>query len=96
MKVVAGTRRGGKSRTRVEREERHESLYGSRNLPERGRGLFCRRLEAIIADEATAKTDYDRLLTYAPTGTVRQIKGIQRDEQGHRKKLIKMQDRYCR
>ena len=60
------------------------------------RGVFCRRLEAVIEDEAGAKVEYDRLLSYAPRGTASTIKGIQRDEKGHRKRLLKMRDKHCR
>jgi len=89
--MVAGRRRGGKPRTEAERRTRHGG-----EPPPRGTGIFCRRLDAVIADEAGAKSEYDRLLTYAPGNAKPAIKGIQRDETGHRQKLIKMREKYCK
>ena len=94
--MVAGTRRGGKPRTKSERQRRHKSIYGSTKLPKRGTGVFCRRLNAIIKEESTADKDYKRLLTYAPTGSKKTISAIRSDEKGHRKKLINLRNTYCR
>ena len=89
--MVAGTRRGGKPRTEAERRARHGG-----EPPTRGTGLFCRRLEAMIREEGSAKADYDRLLTYAPTDTRKTIRGIKGDERGHYEKLRRMRDKHCR
>lgn len=93
--MVAGKRRGGTPRTTAQRKARHKSLYGGKPPP-RGTGIFCRRLKAVIKDEKGAKAEYDKLLTYAPLDSVSVIKGIQRDETGHHKKLVKLRNRYCR
>lgn len=88
--MAAGRRRGGKPRSEAERRLRHGGAP-----PPRGRGLFCRRLDAMIGDETSAGTDYDRLSTYAPSAAKKTIRDIQRDERGHHKKLLKMRQKYC-